>query len=81
MAYEVKKKVKLSFVKFKILKQGRTNQGLRLSIFYTRLIRRSGRGGELEPIPAVIGREVGYTVDSPSQGHTETNETNNHAHA
>ena len=33
------------------------------SIFYTRLIRRSGRGGGLEPIPAVIAREAGYTLD------------------
>ena len=32
------------------------------SIFYTRLIRRSGRGG-LEPIPAVMGRKAGYTLD------------------
>lgn len=37
----------------------------------------------LEPVPAVIGSEVGYTLDrcSPSLGHTETDKTNNHPHA
>ena len=34
-------------------------------------------------VPAVIGREAGTPgqVASPSQGHTETNETNKHTHA
>ena len=35
--------------------------------------------GGLEPIPAVIGRVHPGQVASPSQGHTETNETNNRA--
>jgi len=45
-----------------------------LSIFYTCLIQI-----QLEPIPAVIGQEGGYTLEkvaSPSQDTIKTNETN-----
>jgi len=53
------------------------------SIFYTRLIRRSGRGGD-GAYPSGHRARGGVhprQVASPSQGHTETNETNNHAHS
>ena len=54
------------------------------SIFYTCLIRRSGRGGAgAHPSGhwAIGGVQPGQ-VASPSQGHTETNETNNtHTHS
>ena len=49
-------------------------------IFYTRLIRRSGRGGA-GVYPSCHRARGGVhpgQVASPSQGHTETNETNNH---
>jgi len=41
------------------------------SILYTRLIRRSGRRG-LEPIPAIIGREAGYTLNRLPVHHRAT---------
>jgi len=53
------------------------------SIFYTRLILRSGRGGA-GAYPSGHWARGGVhpgQVASPSQGHTETNETNNHTHA
>jgi len=51
------------------------------SIFYTRLIRRSGRGGTgaYRSGHRVRGRVYPGQVASPSQGHAEINETNNHA--
>ena len=52
------------------------------SIFYTRLISRSGRGGA-GAYPSCHWAKGGVhpgQVASPSQGHTEPNETNNHAH-
>ena len=51
------------------------------SIFYTHLIRRSGRGGA-GAYPSSHRARGGVLLGlatSPSQGHTETNETNNHA--
>ena len=51
-----------------------------INIFYTRLIRRSGRGGA-GAYPSghrARGEVHPGQVASPSQGHTETNETNNH---
>ena len=53
------------------------------SIFYTRLIRRSGCGGA-GAYPGGHWARGGVhpgQVASPSQGHTETNETNNHTHS
>jgi len=50
---------------------------------YTRLIHRSGRGGA-GAYPSghrARGRVNPGQVTSPSQGHTVTNETNNHTHA
>jgi len=53
------------------------------AIFYTRLIRRSGRRG-LEPIPAVIGRGVGLTLDRLPVHHRatqrQTRQTTAHTH-
>ena len=48
-----------------------------------RLIRRSGHGGAGAYPSGHPGRGVVHPgqVASPSQGHTETNETNNHTHA
>ena len=51
------------------------------SIFYTRLIRPSGRGGA-GAYPSGHRARGGVhpgQVASPSQGHTETNKTNNHS--
>ena len=47
--------------------------------FYTRLIQFRVLGG-LEPIPAVIRREAGFTLDRSPVHHraTQTNEPNNH---
>ena len=45
------------------------------SIFYTRLIRQSGRG---EPIPAVIGREAGYTLDRSPVHHRDKRDKQPH---
>ena len=53
------------------------------SIFYTRSTRRSGRrgpGAYPSGHQARGGAQPGQ-VASPSQGHTETNETNNHTHS
>ena len=53
------------------------------SFFYTRLIRRSGRGGAGAHPSGHRARGGVHPeqVVSPSQGHTETNGTNNHTHA
>ena len=45
------------------------SQNFHPSIFYTCLFRRSGR---LEPIPAVIGREAGYTLGRSPVHHRAT---------
>ena len=51
------------------------------SIFHTRLIRRSGRGGAGAYPSGHWGGVHPGQVASPSQSHTETNETNNHTHS
>ena len=60
-----------------------STQTIHTSIFYTCLIRRSGRGGAGAYPSCHRGRGGVHPgqVASPSQGHTETNETNNHTHA
>ena len=50
------------------------------SIFYTRLIRRLGRGGAGAYPSGHRARGLPGQVTSPSQGHIETNKTNNHTH-
>ena len=58
-----------------------TAKSIHPSIFYTRLICQSGRGGA-GAYPSGHRARGGVhpgQVASPSQGHTETNETNNHA--
>ena len=56
------------------------NLSIYLSIFYTSLIQFRFVGG-LEPIPAAIGREAGYTLERSPVNYSINRETNNYAYS